>query len=96
MTIELSETLVMAGFMLIMIGVALIFIGFLHMAFSGPKAAEKGESKVEAGGVIMIGPIPIAFGTSSKALLYAMILAVIVMLLAIALMFYSRSLVVPH
>ncbi len=86
-----DEALVIAGFALIMLGVLLIFVGFLHMAFSH---SAKGQSNVEAGGVIMIGPIPIAFGTSSKALLYSMILAVILIIISVILILYSKSLIV--
>jgi len=85
-----DEALVIAGFALIMLGILLIFVGFLHMAFSH---GTKGQSNVEAGGVIMIGPIPIAFGTSSKALLYSMILAVILIVISVILIWYSKSLI---
>jgi len=86
-----DEALVIAGFALIILGVLLIFAGFIHMTFSH---SSKEQGKVEAGGVIMIGPIPIAFGTSSKALLYSMILAVILIIISIILIWYSRSLIV--
>ncbi len=86
-----DEMIVMAGFILIMLGVLLIFVGFLHMTFSH---APKGQGKVETGGVIMIGPIPIAFGTSSRALFYSMILAVILIVISIILVWYSKNLVV--
>ena len=72
------------GFMLLFVGVILVFLG----ALAG--FVRQGEGKVEAGGVIMIGPIPIAFGTSSKALLAAMVLAVALMVMAI--LFYWKLL----
>ncbi|WP_456478758.1 TIGR00304 family membrane protein [Geoglobus ahangari] len=47
----------------------------------------KEEKKVEVrgGGVVLIGPIPIVFGDSKYAV-YALILSIVLMLLAIALM----------
>ncbi len=45
----------------------------------------KTEKKVEAGGVVLIGPIPIVFGSSRMAVL-ALILTIVLML--IALFFY--------
>ncbi len=69
-----------------------------HMwAEAGPEYAEKygneglasteDERKVEVrgGGVVLIGPIPIVFGDSKYAV-YALILSIVLMLLAIAFM----------
>ncbi len=41
------------------------------------------ERKVDFGGVVMIGPIPIVFGSDKKAAMLAMILAILLMILAI-------------
>ena len=68
-----GEALIGAGIALILIGFLLVFIGTLISAFSG-------EGDVDGGGVIMIGPIPIVFGTGRGATL-AMVLAVILMAL---------------
>ena len=40
------------------------------------------ERKVDFGGVVMIGPIPIVFGSDRKAAMLAMLLAILLMLLA--------------
>jgi uncharacterized protein (TIGR00304 family) len=45
--------------------------------------AGKAESKVKAGGVIMIGPIPIIFGSDTESAKTAAILAIILMLLSL-------------
>lgn len=68
-----GEELVLAGIALILLGFILVFIGTLLSAFSG-------EADVEGGGVIMIGPIPIVFGTG-RGVTLAMILAVLLMVL---------------
>ncbi|HDS45989.1 MAG TPA: DUF131 domain-containing protein [Methanomicrobia archaeon] len=57
--------------------------------------AEVGEEKpaVRGGGVIMIGPIPLIFGSDAGAVKVAVILAIVVMLLAFALFYLPRWLV---
>ncbi|AAL81287.1 hypothetical protein PF1163 [Pyrococcus furiosus DSM 3638] len=62
----------------------LVFLGSLLSAFSG-----EGETDVEAGGVIMIGPIPIAFGTK-RGVTIAMILALVLMISWIILALLQR------
>ncbi|RLI76764.1 TIGR00304 family protein [Archaeoglobales archaeon] len=49
----------------------------------------KPKKKVKAGGVVLIGPIPIVFGESRYAV-YALILAIILMLLSLLLMFSAN------
>lgn len=66
-----GETLVLTGIVLIFTGFLLVFIGTLMSAIGGD---------VEGGGVIMIGPIPIVFGTGRGATLAAL-LAVVLMVL---------------
>ncbi len=69
----------MRGEGLVLAGIALIFIGFL-LVFIGTLLSATGETEVEGGGVIMIGPIPIVFGTG-RGVTIAMILAVVLMVL---------------
>lgn len=52
-----SQNLFNIGFTLIILGFVLVFTGLLVSAFSGAG---------EFGGVILIGPIPIAFGSSPE------------------------------
>jgi len=49
--------------------------------------AGEGETTVRGGGVIMIGPIPIIFGTDVGALKVVMILALLLMIAAAILLF---------
>jgi uncharacterized protein (TIGR00304 family) len=62
--------LIKTGTILIIIGFAAVFIGTL---FSTQKA--------NIGGLIMIGPIPIAFGTSPELTIIAMLLGILLMIL---------------
>ena len=75
---------------LITLGILITFIGFFIIFFaivySMFKSASKGETKTEGGGVIIIGPIPIVFGSSQKVAKIVMILAII--LLIVTILFY--------
>ena len=62
------------GILLILIGFAAVFIGMLLSA-----------RKTDFGGLIMIGPIPIVFGTSPEITLVAMVIGLIMMLVFYAL-----------
>jgi uncharacterized protein (TIGR00304 family) len=50
------------GILLIIVGVIVILLAVILTSARGT-----GKSKVRAGGVIMIGPIPIIFGTDKKS-----------------------------
>jgi uncharacterized protein (TIGR00304 family) len=55
--------------------------------YGGPEKKEpypgKAESKIRGGGVIMLGPIPIIFGSDKESAKTAIILAIILMVLSI-------------
>lgn len=57
------------GFSLILIGFALVLIGTLLSA-----------RNYAFGGLVMIGPIPIAFGTSPEMTIIAMVIGLLLML----------------
>ncbi|MCX8188931.1 MAG: DUF131 domain-containing protein [Nitrososphaeria archaeon] len=73
LSIELGLTLFILGFIL-------IFIGIILSIFTKIAA---GEAKVEGGGVVLIGPVPIAFGTSGKWVVIALVLALALMVVYI-------------
>ena len=80
----------MRGEILIFTGIILMFIGFFLVFLGTMLSAVSSEgTDVESGGVIMIGPIPIVFGTQRGATL-AMILAIILMLLWIFMALLNR------
>ncbi|RLG87768.1 MAG: hypothetical protein DRO16_05760 [Thermoprotei archaeon] len=54
----------------------IIFIGFLIL-FIGMFSSSRKEGNVEAGGVIIIGPVPIVFGSSKNISTLMLILAII-------------------
>jgi uncharacterized protein (TIGR00304 family) len=67
----------MDGTILFAVGLALIVVGIIIVVLATVIVAIRGASKgkVKAAGVIMIGPIPIIFGTSKESIKTVLILA---------------------
>lgn len=72
---------------LVELGILLIFIGFFIAMLSVILSLKESvkESKVEGGGVLLIGPVPIVFGTN-KEIVKIILLVLLVILLALILM----------
>jgi len=68
---------------LLLIGLVFIFLGILIVLFSSIT-----RGRVESGGMVLIGPIPIVWGISKQMLLIAALLGIILLLISI-LMFKS-------
>ncbi len=81
----MPETLlIMLGIILIMLGLFLIVLwGITGSVRENAGIKSKKNANVKAGGVIMIGPVPIIFGTDRRSALFAIILAIFLMILAI-------------
>ena len=77
--------LILWGIIAIITGFILISMGFMR-EYGMQLAQAPGEEKptIKGGGVIMIGPIPIALGSDSRYLVIALALAIVLMLLALA------------
>lgn len=67
----------MLGFAMMALGIILAMLG----AFLA--ATRSGEGKAEAGGVVMVGPIPVVFGTSKKAAKVALLMALAMLILTL-------------
>ncbi len=65
-----SEVLYTLGLALVFAGVAIIIITIVLLSVSG---ARKG--KIKGGGAILIGPVPIVFGTDKKSLKAVLLLS---------------------
>ena len=74
------------GIALVIVGVAVI-VAALIRASTG---SSKGQSRVRGAGVIMIGPIPIIFGTDKKSVktVLALALGLSIVFLIILLVYY--------
>ena len=70
--------LVQAGIMLVVAGMGLMVVSMLR------KGRNEGV-KVKGGGVVMVGPIPIIFGSDAKWASVAIALAIILILLTLIL-----------
>ena len=58
------------------IGIILIILGFFLILFSLFKNMKKGEY----GGIVLIGPFPIIFGTSEKIVLIVIAVSILILL----------------
>ncbi len=85
------------GLLVLFVGIVLVVLGIL-LTISRRRSSEKrkGESepgdkrgKVRGGGVVLIGPIPIIFGTDRKALLIAVAASLVFMVLYLVLLLRS-------
>jgi uncharacterized protein (TIGR00304 family) len=70
-------------FTLVLIGVLLIIVGFALILLSTITKESREESRVEAGGVLVIGPVPIVIGTSQRIAKAVLILALALFIVAI-------------
>jgi len=77
-----AETLYTLGVALIIAGMTIMVIAVLSLLFSGTKR----EGKVKGGGIIIIGPFPIVFGTDKKTVKTLLLLSLVLTILLIILM----------
>jgi uncharacterized protein (TIGR00304 family) len=75
---------------LILLGIVLIFLGMLILMLSLWRA---GEERAEAGGVVIVGPVPIVFGTSQRIAATVMVLAIALTVVALLLFLLGSALV---
>jgi uncharacterized protein (TIGR00304 family) len=70
--------LVQAGFLMVLVGFGVVVISMLY-------EGRKEGSEVKGGGVVMIGPVPIIFGSDMKWASFAIVLAIILIVLSLVL-----------
>ena len=78
------------GVGLILLGFALAFIAMIWLFLLGKKGG--GAGKVKGGGAIIIGPIPIIFGTDKESVKVILILSIALVALLLVLMIFSNGL----
>ena len=78
------------GFLLFFIAMILFMFGFVNLSTETPGFVkqdfypddiEPKKAQVKGGGIILIGPIPIVFGSNWKIAVFLMILAVVLMVI---------------
>ena len=75
---DASSILAFSGFILILTGIALIFIAFIKLLLRPEKLGE-----AHSGGAVFIGPFPIIFGTDRKIIETLLIACIIIYLVVI-------------
>lgn len=80
---SLPLLLIFAGFVLLALGPALGDDGPDETEYAGPGTQGTGAARSRSGGVILIGPIPIIFGSDGRTALIAAAIAIVVMALVI-------------
>lgn len=70
------------GFILIVFGFVLAFAAMILLAFR----SARGSEKARAAGVLLIGPIPIIFGTDKDSVKGLMILAIVLVVVVLVFM----------
>jgi len=70
--------LVLAGVLFVLVGFGMIIVAMLSQG-------RKEGSGVQGGGVVMIGPVPIIFGSDMKWASVAIVLAIILIILTVVL-----------
>ena len=76
--------LISLSFLLMAVAFLLILLGMLLLFLQSMKEGEKG--RIEGGGVLVIGPFPVVFGTNQRIARDLMIIALIFMV-AVVLLF---------
>jgi len=82
------------GFIVFVVGIALVIIGIILAALKRSsqerqrekEAKKQSSKKVRGAGVVVIGPIPIVFGTDRGALLLALGTAIVLMIIYLILL----------
>ena len=64
-----------------LLGLALVLVGFGVVAMALLSSGGRGE--VKGGGVVLVGPIPIVFGSDAKWATVAIVLAIVLVVLSL-------------
>ncbi|WP_434730986.1 DUF131 domain-containing protein [Thermogladius sp. KZ2Tp1] len=86
MVVCIRDLLVMGlvGVLIVVLGIAISLVGFLLMLFGALLSGEEErKNRAEGGGVLIIGPIPIVFGTSRRAALIAAVIGLVLVAVTI-------------
>lgn len=75
-------SIVEVGFALVIIGFILAFVAVILLAVK----SSGGTNKTRGGGVLLIGPIPIIFGTDRESTKVLMILAIVLIVIVLVFM----------
>ncbi|MBI5253342.1 MAG: DUF131 domain-containing protein [Euryarchaeota archaeon] len=71
----------MKGIDIVSLGILLVFAGILLVAAGMLSQIKSKEAEVRGGGVILIGPFPIVFGSDAEAAKTVLILTILLILI---------------
>jgi len=77
------------GVALILVGFALAFVAMIWLTVSSMKG---GKARVRGGGAVIIGPIPIIFGTDKESVKVILVLLIALVVLLLVFMMFSNGL----
>jgi len=80
----MSNQLFNIGMMLFLAGFVIIFVATVLLIF----ATAKGKAKIKGGGVLIIGPFPIVFGTDKESVKTLLLLSIVLIALVLAVMIF--------
>lgn len=88
---NITQSLILVGFGIIILGFLMIMIALITESFKKEKKEEEqSKTEIRGGGVVLIGPIPIVFGTDKQSLIIILSLTIAIMILAIILLWGLR------
>lgn len=73
-----ASTLSVLGLILIFVGFAIVFLAVVLLLL----ASARGTANVRGGGVVLIGPFPIVFGTDRESVKLLLALSIILIVIA--------------
>lgn len=82
-----AQTMFNIGLTLVIIGFTVVFIAVMLMVFTAAKA----KGKVKGGGVVVIGPFPIIFGTDKESVKIILVLSIVLIVLLAVFMLLSAQ-----
>ena len=74
------ELLSSVGFALIIVGILIIIFAVLLLSI---RSAGKSQGRIKDGGAVIIGPVPIIFGTDKKSLKTVLLLSIVLTVLVL-------------
>lgn len=80
---------VAVGIIIVLAGFVIVFLAAILAGRSQAEKEPERRTSIRGGGVVLIGPIPIIFGSDAKWATVAIVLAIILVLITLFMTFYG-------
>jgi len=80
---------VTVGIIIVLVGFVILFLAAIRAGRSQAGEEPRRKTEVRGGGVVLIGPIPVIFGSDAKWASVAIVLAIILVLISLFMTFYG-------